>query len=166
MFFPRTAMDGDLPADQSIICDKWIASYGPLEGEDKIINISKEWHSIQRLKEQLAAPYSEFIVADDGQQIGAMGYAVQRDDNDAEILQLHVRSDLHGRQLGSGLIEELESAFHNAKRIVLDVHPENEAAIRFYQRHGYKEFARTDTCGGSYDLPALRMEKKLVWSDE
>jgi predicted GNAT family N-acyltransferase len=64
--------------------------------------------------------------------------------------------------IGQALLEACEDAAQegNCTHLRLEVRPDNEAAIRFYQRAGFREF---DTVPDYYDdhVGALRMEKAL-----
>ncbi len=160
-FFVRSAMPADIAVIKNLLHESWQATYGPTYGEEKIRNISQLWHTQPRLLAQLDTPHSEFVVADDGTSIGGMGYAVMVGESDAHLKQLYVAPHLKGRGIGSQLLVETEGAFPQAKRVILEVEPENAQAIAFYESHGYSPYGRSEGDGGEFDMPALKMAKPL-----
>ncbi|MEO0635787.1 MAG: N-acetyltransferase [Pseudomonadota bacterium] len=165
MFFIRSATEADLPRVQALLKDSWMRTYAQHEGEEKIREVSDEWHSMSRLKAQLNQPRSEFILADDGETIGGMGYALQTDQSIAELKQLHVSPETQGQGVGSDILSELETSFPGVTTLRLDVHPQNASAIAWYAKRGYRKYGEADQCGGEFDLPAVLMEKRLEdWS--
>jgi ribosomal protein S18 acetylase RimI-like enzyme len=161
MFFIRTATLTDLPKVQTLLRESWLDTYAEHEGEEKILDISRQWHSLDRLKQQLEQPRSEFVLADDGQTIGGMGYAMQTGEAIADIKQLHVAPPFHGQGIGGDMLAELEMGFPGVKTMRLEAHPGNQNAIRFYEKRGYVKTSEADKCDGEFDLPAVMMEKKL-----
>jgi hypothetical protein len=81
LFFVRSATKGDLEAVSALLRQTWQAPHGGDPG-------SAEWHSPAALKANLARPVSEFIVADDGRQIGGMAYALVTEKDAVSLLQL------------------------------------------------------------------------------
>ena len=55
-------------------------------------------------------PNSEFLVADNGQVIGGMAFATQKDKT-IHLHQLYVHPDFHGGKTGLHLMIEIENSF-------------------------------------------------------
>lgn len=163
MFFVRTAMKADLPAVQTLLTKTWHATYDTLYGVGKVAEITRSWHSVEALQTRLSRPQSEFLVADDGKRIGGMAYAARSDKDVVLLHQLYVHPSLQGQGIGRDLFAEIETCFDGAKRIRLEVEPENETACAFYRAHGFVEVGRTENCGADGSgIPALVMEKALA----
>lgn len=165
MFFVRTAAEQDLEKVRTLLHDTWHATYDSLYGVDKVNDIVAEWHAPSALKAKLARKDGEFLVADDGRKIGGMGFAAMSKDmaKTAILHQLYVHPDHQRQGIGRDLFAELETCFPDAEIMRLEVEPRNEAAITFYQAHGFEEVDRTKNCGGSSSgLEALVMEKRLA----
>lgn len=164
MFFIRSASKADLPRVSALLGRSWHATYDALHGVEKVAALTARWHSVPALKERLARPDSEFVVADDGSRIGGMAYAaMDGSDRDVAVLhQLYVEPDLLGQGIGRDLFAEVETCFPAAKRMRLEVEPGNERAMRFYAGLGFNEVGWTGNCGGDQSgIPAVILEKVL-----
>lgn len=148
LFFIRSAGDGDLA-----VLSKLIEARQP--GAPR---------SVLNLKADMVRPDSEFVVADDGSQIGGMAYAAAaKDETDVVILhRLHVDQAFEGQGIGRDLFAELETCFPDAKRMRVEVEKDNAAALGFFQGLG---FAETGWAKHGTDRPAdaevLILEKSL-----
>lgn len=163
MFFVRTASVRDAEKLQTLLHDTWHATYDAIHGPEKVDEICQNWHSLDEIKRKIDKRQAEYIVADDGEQIGGMAFANGANDKGfAHLSQIYVLPDLQGQGIGADLLREIEDCFPEAKAMRLEVDVENSGAIAFYKHHGYMEVDRTDDCGGAGDnIPALIMEKLL-----
>jgi ribosomal protein S18 acetylase RimI-like enzyme len=164
VFFVRSASPADLQKVSDLLGRSWHATYDALYGADKVAELTVSWHGVPALKERLARPDSEFVVADDGRSIGGMAYAAM-DKDEADVVNLHqlyVEPDLLGQGIGRDLFAEVETCFPAAKRMRLEVEPQNERAMRFYAGLGFHEVGWTKNCGADQSgIPAMIMEKTL-----
>ncbi|MBB4122257.1 GNAT family N-acetyltransferase [Martelella radicis] len=164
MFFVRTAMETDIPAVCALLSETWHATYDEILGPEKVETIVNSWLSHEAVLRRLRRPHGEFLVADSGTMIGGMAFAAP-DKNNAEIVnlsQLYVLPGCQRQGIGQQLFAEIETCFPNAKRLALEVLPQNASAIRFYEAHGMREVGRHDECGApGSGIPAIRMEKDL-----
>lgn len=71
---------------------------------------------------------------------------------DNSIAALYVARPGHG--IGSALLTHAKSR----KTLKLWTFQANEGAIRFYERHGFREVLRTDGSGNQENLPDIKME--------
>tara|TARA_B100000378_G_scaffold90653_1_gene71687 strand:+ start:313 stop:816 length:504 start_codon:yes stop_codon:yes gene_type:complete len=164
LFFVRTAMETDIPAVCALLSETWHATYDEILGPEKVETIINNWLSHEAVLRRLRRPHGEFLVADSGTMIGGMAFAAPDKDN-AEIVnlsQLYVLPGCQRQGIGEQLFAEIETCFPNAKRLALEVVPQNAPAIRFYEAHGLREVGRHDECGApGSGIPAIRMEKDL-----
>jgi len=169
LFFVRSASGNDLAKVSALLGRSWHATYNALYGADKVAEITGAWHTVAKLKAQLTRPDSEFVVADDGKVLGGMAYAaMDRDEKDVAILhQLYVDPDHVGHGIGRDLFAEVETCFPNAKRMRLEVDPNNARAVAFYEGLGFAEIGWTKTLGleksgpANFDISAKILEKTL-----
>lgn len=159
MFFVRTATPSDLAKVQTLLRDTWHATYDDRLGVDKAAALSKELHSLDALKAQLARPHGEFLVADDGRQLGGMAYAAMAREmvKTAMLYQLYVHPDYQRQGIGRDLFAELETCFPDADVMRLEVDAANAAAIGFYTAHGFIDVDHFEREGVSL----IVMEKPL-----
>jgi len=159
--FVRTASKRDLPHVQSLLVETWHDTYDEIFGFATVKEITDEWHAIEALEKRLSVPASEFIVADDGTNLHAMAFAAQREKT-VELHQLYVLPGSQGRGIGTQLMQEVFFCFDSATDIQLDVHPENENAIAFYQSGGFEEVGRMEVPGpGGLSIPHVILSRKL-----
>lgn len=160
LYFIRTVGKRDLSAVQAVLKQAWQDTYTPLYGAEETRVLSDQWHTIQALEAQLKQPNAEFIIADNGIEIGGMAYASQAADKIVHLHQLYVAKHAQGQGLGGDLLTEIEESFFDAPKFSLEVAPENEAAIAFYHAKGFEKSGTTKDCGkkGS-GVPALILTK-------
>jgi ribosomal protein S18 acetylase RimI-like enzyme len=158
----RSADHKDLETIRDLLQRTWHATYDAIYGADKVDAITNSWHSIEALRRRLSKPRSEFVIADDGEDILGMAYASMDTDRTVTLHQLYVNPDAQGRGAGTALLVEMESAFPSAARMRIEVEPANDKAVAFYLKNGYREVARTANCGtADSGIPAIIMEKQL-----
>ncbi len=111
-------------------------------------------------RDSLAAGYSCWIYARDG---GLIAYAVlMAGADEAHLLNLSIAANCQRQGHGSVLLLHLCECARagGARRIFLEVRPSNPAAVRLYERHGFRPVGlRRDY----YPAPAGR-EDALVFS--
>jgi ribosomal protein S18 acetylase RimI-like enzyme len=163
MYFVRSASTRDVQAIREVLAETWRVTYAPFYGAARVEEIIADWHSEAAVKASLGRPDGEFLVADDGKQIGGVAFASHSASTKAVTLhQLYVRPACQGLGIGRDLFAEIETCFPGAQSLTLEVDPGNEAAIGFYQAHGMKQTGRTENCGKDQSgIPALIMTKAL-----
>ncbi|WP_274628953.1 GNAT family N-acetyltransferase [Arvimicrobium flavum] len=136
--YVRTASDRDIDAIRALLIETWHDTYDAILGADRVREITDEWHSISALRRRLTSPRSEYLVADDGAAITGMAFAAADEKGETVTLhQLYVLPSWQGRGIGAMLLEEVISSFPDARAIRLEVEPENERAIGFYESQGF-----------------------------
>ncbi|WP_024585369.1 GNAT family N-acetyltransferase [Aliihoeflea sp. 2WW] len=165
--FVRTVSKRDLKAVQALLAETWHATYDSIYGEARVNEIIAEWHSMAALEAQLESPLSEFLVADDGTQIGGVVYATAIDEGKTVMLhQLYVRPDSQGRGIGGLLLDEIEGCFPDADKVRLEVEEANAKAVTFYLAQGFAKVGQTPSCGRpDSGIPADIYERPIMWAD-
>lgn len=93
-----------------------------------------------RVRDAIADPDTNFIVAGAPGEVRAFGLMYHADD-DAHLLLFAVRRSQQRQGVGSALLQWLEAAAQaaGAARIRVEARMDNEAARSFYNEHGYHE---------------------------
>jgi ribosomal protein S18 acetylase RimI-like enzyme len=160
-FYIRSATNGDLKAVQTLLREAWHAAYDRIHGAEEVAAITADWHSLSNLSASLKRPWSEFLLADTGEELAGMAYAAQSSEDFAVLHQLYVEPAKTSQGIGAALLSEIFEAFPEAKAFRLEVNAQNPGAMRFYERHGFREISRVENCGkeGS-GMPAVVMERR------
>jgi len=124
----------------------------------------------QKLLSELNNPHSQFYFAIiDDEKVGyiKLNYSSAQtelqDDNAIEVERIYVLASHQGKKIGNQL---LDFAIHKAKDegkhfIWLGVWEHNEAAQRFYERHGFKAFGSHKFWVGKDEQTDILMRKEL-----
>ncbi|HEY6632283.1 MAG TPA: GNAT family N-acetyltransferase [Rhizobiaceae bacterium] len=160
--FVRTASERDLKAVRDLLVETWHATYDPFYGVERVTAITDDWYSMSALKRRLDQPNAEFLVADDGKQLGGMAFAAADALGKSVMLhQLYVRPGVQGRGVGGLLLEEIIESFPDATLFRLEVEEANTRAIGFYVAQGFEQTGRTANCGAEQSgIPALIFERR------
>jgi ribosomal protein S18 acetylase RimI-like enzyme len=160
----RSATKEDLSAVHQLLVETWHATYDDVYGAEKVNEITARHHSFDALKKQLAKPYSEFIIADDGADILGMAYASQKDHKLSVLNQLYVHPEHQKKGVGSLLLAEVESAFPGVFALQLEVIDKNRNAVEFYESRGFeKTGTRIDDWGqANSGISVVVLEKSLT----
>ena len=161
--FVRTASERDLEAVRDLLVETWHATYDAIYGAERVTAITDDWHSLASLKRRLDQPNAEFLVADDGKELGGMAYAAAEADGKSVMLrQLYVRPKFQGRGIGGMLLDEIIESFPDATLFRLEVEEANARAIGFYASQGFVQTGRTANCGAEQSgIPALIFERRI-----
>lgn len=163
----RSASVSDLQAVHKLLLETWHATYDDILGREMVTDVTNQWHSLAVLQKNLSKPYSEFVVADDGEgRIVGMAFARQSEKNRAFLHQLYVLPESQLQGIGTMLLSEVEMAFPDVGTIRLEAIERNERAIRFFEQKDYKRVGRNEDWGSvTSKEPVLILEKQLSsWS--
>ena len=154
----RAATERDLVAVNRLLVETWHDTYDPLLGVEKVTQITSTWHAIAKLAEQIAAPDSSFLVAEEQDRI--VGHAVGhvRPQHAMLLARLYVLPAHQRRGIGARLLSELVARQPGCARIVAEVEPDNVKAVSFYRRHGFIVESESSIEG----MKTLRMVKALT----
>lgn len=162
--FVRTAGARDIDAIVAASTEAFRDSYDALYGDARSVEISGRLLSKASLTAWLTRPNAEFLVADDGKEIG--GCAVAAASDDGKLVSLHhlyVRPAHQGHGIGGALLDEVTDSFADADLIRVEVEAANIRAVSFFQSYGFVETGRIasfrfDQSG----IEALVLEKPLL----
>ncbi|EJF90742.1 GNAT family N-acetyltransferase [Bartonella tamiae] len=158
----RTASKDDIDAICNLIRETLHASYDALIGKDMVEQRLRENYTTELINKCLTRPFCEYVVADDGEEIHGVAYAVQgaiKGDSDiAMLFQLCVKPESQKQGLGQRLLIEIEEAFPSARKLRVHLHQNNNNAKDFFIAQGYKELNKLAQNKPENDLV---MEKTL-----
>jgi len=164
VYFVRTASERDLDKVRALLVESFHAAYDAGHGIAKVNELIANLFSPTALKARLTKKNAEFLVADDGRDIGGMGYAAMSDEMTKTVMLhlLYIRPDQQRQGIGRDIFAELETCFPDAEIMRLEVEMQNHEAIHFYTRLGFVESGRKENSGpGQSGIPTLVFEKAL-----
>ena len=117
---------------------------------EKCIKIAQKWRE-------------NILVAKDGDKvIGFVGYGAYRDatlSDHGEVYAIYVLEEYHGLKVGYALMNAALKKLTDYKKIAVWVLKDNNKAIRFYERYGFR-FDGTDT---EIILGTSNTERRMIY---
>jgi ribosomal protein S18 acetylase RimI-like enzyme len=158
----RDVAAAEVPAVRALLVETWHATYDRIYGPAKVTEITDSWHSLPALSREVGAPRASFLLAERDGRTLATSFAHLQDDGCVLLRRLYVAPAAQAQGIGQALLERTLSRFPDARCARLEVEPENEGAIRFYERNGFRSVQAAGSCCGRADLAAVTMEKALI----
>ncbi|MGK9053194.1 GNAT family N-acetyltransferase [Neorhizobium sp. CSC1952] len=165
VYFVRTASERDVGQVRTLLADTFHATYDPFYGALQVQRMIDGWNSPAAIRARILKRGGEFLVADDGKDIGGMGYAAMypKMAKTAMLHQLYVKPSCQGEGIGRDIFAELETCFPDAEIMRVEVALQNVRALSFYERLGFSEVDRMEEWGApNSGLPAIILEKRLL----
>ncbi len=142
----RTAVGDDLDAVVEIGHRTWPETFEPIAGREYVeMGLAKWWTADATIP---AIRSGRTLVAEvDGRVVGMAVYGTH--DDDLVLWKLYVLPEHHSRGIGHLLLDAVlaRAAELGHRSLHVSVVDGNDRALRFYERHGFREFARE--AGGS-----------------
>ena len=156
----RKACAADLAAVRELLIETWHATYDTIHGAEEVTEITNRWHAIEILAAQLDRRDAAFMVAERGGEIVATSLALRKEAGAVLLSRLYVRPNEQGRGVGHSLLEATLAEFSEASVIHLEVDPQNERAIRFYEARRFIRAGEVRDCGCASGIAALVYERR------
>jgi len=161
------ATEADLPAISKLAGVIWRACYPGIITSEQIDYMLARMYSLDVLRDEIRSQgirYDRLLL--DGKLAGFASYGPTSEPGVIKLHKLYLLPELHGRRLGSRLLQHVEREVRSGagRRLILSVNKRNAKAITAYQRNGFVivESVVTDIGGGfvmddyvmAKDLPA------------
>lgn len=145
-FRPATQSDAEAIAQVYLSSRKEFVSFAPVAHSDGAVY---RW-----IRDILLLTNQVTVVEQDNKIIGMM--ALSTDEEAGWIDQLYLHPDVVGRGIGTKLIERAKTELGSPIRLY--TFQENQGAIRFYERHGFKAIQYGDGSGNEEKCPDVLYE--------
>ena len=161
------ASEEHLPAISELAGVIWRACYPGIITNEQIDYMLARMYSLDVLRDEIRSQgirYDRLLL--DGKLAGFASYGPTSEPGVIKLHKLYLLPELHGRRLGSRLLQHVEREVRSGagRRLILSVNKRNAKAITAYQRNGFVivESVVTDIGGGfvmddyvmAKDLPA------------
>ena len=162
--------EAQLPLLQEISRKTFSETFSPVNSEENMKQYLEEQLSAEKLAEEWRNSHTRFYFAFQGDQ--AVGYLKLntgpaqteiRDNKSLEIERIYVLKAYHGMKVGQVLFEKALgiASEEQLEYIWLGVWEQNERAIRFYEKNGFRVFDRHMFKLGAEEQTDLMMKKTL-----
>ncbi len=152
----------DVRKIRNLLYQSWTRTYANIFSPEEIKSISSNWHSIELLAKQINDPSISFLIAKDKDKIiGMCNGSMSKDGSTLNIERLHVINDYQGKGIGSKLTSKIIGMFSKAVKVELEVEKNNQSAIGFYQKLGFKKVGNTSFEESGIKIPCFVMQKEL-----
>ncbi len=159
----RPTKKDDIDDLRDLLVETWHHTYDATIGAARVTEITGQWHSRDRLLNELGnADFVSLVAEDDDGRL--LGHALVRltGDDEACLSRLYVLPHAQGKGAGSGLLGQAIAHAQGRERMVLEVEESNLGARAFYERHGFVVSGRKANCGDQDGVPTLDMVRRLT----
>ncbi|MGA3284507.1 MAG: GNAT family N-acetyltransferase [Verrucomicrobiota bacterium] len=160
------ATEVDLPAISKLASVIWRACYPVIITNAQIDYMLARMYSLDVLRDEIRSQgirYDQLVV--DDELIGFASYGPTAEPGVMKLHKLYLLPALHGRGLGSRLLQHVEREVRagRGRRLILSVNKRNTKAIAAYQRNGFviADSVVTDI-GGGFVMDDYVMAKDLT----
>ena len=160
------ATEAGLPAISELAGVIWRACYPGIITSEQIDYMLARMYSLDVLRDEIRSQgirYDRLLL--DGELAGFASYGPTSEPGVMKLHKLYLLPELHGRGLGSRLLQHVEGEVRAGagRRLILSVNKRNAKAIAAYQRNGFRivESVVTDI-GGGFVMDDYIMAKELA----
>lgn len=152
----------ELPEVKALLSFTWRDTYTFLKPET-IDTFTTRWHTLEILQNAAENPNAVFAVArlDYGKIIGLTTAFISSEQDTIFMPRLYVHPKYQKLGIGTKLLTFALASFPNAKKMQLEVEPQNKKGISFYENHGFRKIGEKEEAIGDETIRALLMEKVL-----
>ena len=160
------AAEADLPAISELAGVIWRACYPGIITHAQIDFMLSWMYAPDLMREEIRSQGIHYdVIFVDGKMVGFASYGPTSEPGVMKLHKLYLLLELHGRGLGSRLLQHCEQQARaaGAHLLILAVNKRNTKAIVAYQRNGFviAESVVTDISGG-FVMDDFMMAKKLA----
>lgn len=145
---------------ESLAREIWTEHYIPIIGEQQVGYMLDRYQSKQVIKEQIASGVLYFLIKEGHSLIGYI--AVQPRGDELFLSKIYLRSSHRARGYGKQAVQYVEALARERglRKIVLTVNKNNSAAIRAYQKIGFRNVGSlVQDIGSGFVMDDYAMEK-------
>jgi ribosomal protein S18 acetylase RimI-like enzyme len=136
----RPATRSDLAALRAVARRSWEHDYPEVRSRETVTETVAEWYGDDRLRDELADPDTDLLVAVDGEVVGFAHVVRSPAADTAAILRLYVDPPARDRGVGETLLDHAVQRQYDAgvDRVEAMALAQNDAADGFYRAAGFE----------------------------
>jgi diamine N-acetyltransferase len=134
------ATEADLPVISELAGVIWRACYPGIISNAQIDYMLTRMYSLDVLRDEIRSQGIHYnCLLMDGKLVGFASYGPTSEPGVMKLHKLYLLPELHGRGLGSRLLQHVESEVRaeGTRRLILSVNKRNARAIAAYRRNGF-----------------------------
>src|SRR5262249_21772823 len=137
----RRAEVTDISSLETIARTTWPVTYAGIIPDAVQRRLLDSWYSPDRLRRDLVAPGSTFLIAERGGKVVAFAQYVRRSAESAELTRIYVLPHQQRSGIGAGLLDAALEEFAREGRtwLTVSVEQHNLAGRRFYEKMGFAD---------------------------
>ncbi len=147
---------------ESLAREIWTEHYIPIIGEQQVGYMLDRYQSKQAIKEQIASGVLYFLIEEDQAFIGYI--AVQPRGDELFLSKIYLQSSHRARGYGKQAVRFVDTLARERglRKIVLTVNKNNTAAIRAYEKIGFRNVGSlVQDIGSGFVMDDYAMEKTI-----
>lgn len=156
----RPAVESDIRQIQDVAERSWRAAYDDILGEERIKQRIDSWYSDDAIRGKIESGDTYLVATVQGKVIG---YSIaEGSEGQGEIVGLYVDPDYWRREVGSSLLKRTQDELTRSgvDKIEVRVFAENEIAISFYEKHGFRHVETVDVDLEGGETAEMRVYKR------
>ncbi len=158
-YYIRQATREDIPHIQELLKITWHKSYDLPLGKERVTELTKQWHTTERLEKDLNKDHCKFLVCEENGEIIATSF-LNHQENTAILGRMYIHPNHQNKGIGSQLMEKILASKAKGTCISLTVEPQNTSAIEFYKKFGFKIEGQGSCSEDPHeDIPTLIMKR-------
>jgi GNAT superfamily N-acetyltransferase len=134
------ATEADLPAIAELAGVIWRACYPGVISHEQIDYMLTRMYALETMRDEIRLQGNRYeLLLVDGKPAGFASYGPTSESGVMKLHKLYLMPALHGRGLGSRLLQhcEREVRMAGAHRLILSVNKRNTQAVAVYKRNGF-----------------------------
>ena len=142
----------------------WTEYYTPFIGQEQVEYMLSNFQSTEAIKKQIQKGILYYLLLYMEENAGYMALEPFREDRQAKLSKIYVRSDLRGRGLGWKLLEQAVVVCQeiSIETLWLTVNINNKVAIDFYERTGFIKAGKIiQNIGAGFVMDDYKMVKTI-----
>jgi ribosomal protein S18 acetylase RimI-like enzyme len=156
----RSAEIKDISSIQEVARETWNYTYKEIIPEEIENNFLDYAYSSECMKNRIEQ--SVLLVAEKDEKIfGFANFSPIDDDNNSKLMAIYIKPDLHGKGIGTKLLQAGLDKLKGVAKISVNVEKENQIGKNYYHAKGFSLVEEFEEDFDGYTLQTMRMVLKI-----
>lgn len=156
----QKASSGNVKDIQFVLSTTWQATYSNLSSET-IRQVKENWHSTEFLTKQIENPKFYFPIAILESKVIGIATSAENETGLVDVFRLYILPEHQKQGIGTTLLNKVAENYPKAERLRIYVEENNQNAIAFYERKGFKKLRKEEETSFGEVMVDWVMEKQM-----